>query len=238
MSIARLGLCDADILANIRSIENSWIPRIQNDAAVRGAFQNTWIPTVVEQSPRGERSYDLWSRLMKDRIVFIGDQIYDQMANVIVAQFLFLEKEDPDKDIEVYINSPGGSVIAGLAIYDTMQHIRPDIATTVVGMAASMGAVLLSGGTKGKRGGLVNSRIMIHQGSAGFQGTPSDIEIQAREVLRFKEVLTKILAENCDKEFSQVSKDIDRDYWMSPEEGVQYGIIDAVFNRQKTSAEG
>jgi ATP-dependent Clp protease protease subunit len=210
MSIDKLGLCDADILANIRSIEN------------------TWIPTVVEQSPRGERAYDLWSRLMKDRIVFIGDQIYDQMANIIVAQFLFLEKEDPDKDIEVYINSPGGSVIAGLAIYDTMQHIKPDVATTVVGMAASMGAVLLSGGTKGKRSALPNSRIMIHQGSAGFQGTPSDIEIQAREVLRYKEKLTQILADNCSKEFSQVSKDIDRDYWMSGDEGVEYGIIDNV----------
>jgi ATP-dependent Clp protease protease subunit len=210
MSIDQLGLCDADILANMRSIES------------------TWIPTVVEQSPRGERAYDLWSRLMKDRIVFIGDQIYDQMANVIVAQFLFLEKEDPDRDIEVYINSPGGSVIAGLAIYDTMRHIRPDVATTCVGMAASMGAVLLSGGTKGKRSGLPNSRIMIHQGSAGFSGTPSDIEIQAREVLRFKEILTTILAENCGREFSQVSKDIDRDYWMSPDEGVEYGILDNV----------
>jgi ATP-dependent Clp protease protease subunit len=213
MSIDKLGLADADIIANLRSI------------------QNTWIPTVVEQSPRGERAYDLWSRLMKDRIVFIGDQIYDQMANVIVAQFLFLEKEDPDKDIEVYINSPGGSVIAGLAIYDTMRHIKPDIATTCVGMAASMGAVLLSGGTKGKRASLPNSRIMIHQGSAGFSGTPSDIEIQAREVLRFKEKLTEILAENCGREFAQVSRDIDRDYWMSGEEGVAYGIIDEVLKR-------
>ena len=210
MSIDKLGLCDADILANIRSIEN------------------TWIPTVVEQSPRGERAYDLWSRLMKDRIVFIGDQVTDAMANVVVAQFLFLEKEDPDKDIEVYINSPGGSVIDGLAIYDTMRHIKPDVATTVIGMAASMGAVLLSGGTKGKRSALPNSRIMIHQGSAGFRGTPSDIEIQAREVLRYKEKLTQILADNCGKDFASVSKDIDRDYWMSPEEGAEYGIIDNV----------
>jgi ATP-dependent Clp protease protease subunit len=214
MSIERLGLADADILANIRSI------------------QNTWIPTVVEQSPRGERAYDLWSRLMKDRIVFIGDQIYDQMANVIVAQFLFLEKEDPDRDIEVYINSPGGSVIAGLAIYDTMRHIKPDVATTVVGMAASMGAVLLSGGTKGKRASLPNSRIMIHQGSAGFSGTPSDIEIQAREILRYKEKLTGILAENCGRDVEQVAKDVDRDYWMSAEEGVAYGIIDEVLSRK------
>ena len=195
------------------------------------SIQNTWIPTVVEQSPRGERAYDLWSRLMKDRIVFIGDQIHDQMANVIVAQFLFLEKEDPDKDIECYINSPGGSVMAGLAIYDTMRHIKPDVGTVCVGMAASMGAVLLSGGTKGKRSSLPNSRIMIHQGSAGFQGTPSDIEIQARLVLSFREKLTEILAENCGREFSQVARDIDRDYWMTPQEGVEYGIIDNVLSR-------
>lgn len=199
-------------------------------AYIRG-IQNTWIPTVVEQSPRGERAYDLWSRLMKDRIVFIGDQIHDQMANVIVAQFLFLQKEDPDKDIECYINSPGGSVMAGLAIYDTMKHIKPDVGTICVGMAASMGAVLLSGGTKGKRGSLPNSRIMIHQGSAGFQGTPSDIEIQARLVLSFREKLTEILAENCGKEFSQVARDIDRDFWMTPQEGVEYGIIDEVLSR-------
>jgi len=191
----------------------------------------TWIPTVIEQSPRGERAYDLWSRLMKDRIVFIGDQVHPTMANIIVAQFLFLEKEDPDKDIEVYINSPGGDVMAGLAIYDTMKHIKPDIATTCVGMAASMGAVLLSGGTKGKRAALPNSRIMVHQGSAGFQGTPSDIEIQVRLVMSFKEKLTEILAENCGREFSQVSRDIDRDYWMNPQEGVEYGIIDQVLSR-------
>jgi ATP-dependent Clp protease protease subunit len=191
----------------------------------------TWIPTVIEQSPRGERAYDLWSRLMKDRIVFIGDQVHPTMANIIVAQFLFLEKEDPDKDIEVYINSPGGDVMAGLAIYDTMRHIKPDIATTCVGMAASMGAVLLSGGTKGKRAALPNSRIMVHQGSAGFQGTPSDIEIQVRLVMSFKEKLTEILAENCGREFSQVSRDIDRDYWMNPQEGVEYGIIDQVLSR-------
>jgi len=191
----------------------------------------TLIPTVVEQTPRGERGYDLWSRLMKDRIVFIQSEVEPVMANIVVAQLLFLEKEDPDKDIEVYINSPGGDVIAGLAIYDTMKHIRPEIATTVVGMAASMGAILLSGGTKGKRAALPNSRIMIHQGSAGFRGTPSDIEIQAREVLRFKEKMTQILAENCGREFAQVSKDIDRDYWMSADEAVEYGIIDAVVRR-------
>ena len=191
----------------------------------------TWIPTVVEQSPRGERAYDLWSRLMKDRIVFIGDQIHPAMANIIVAQFLFLEKEDPDKDIEVYINSPGGDVMAGLAIYDTMRHIKPDIATTCVGMAASMGAVLLSGGTKGKRAALPNSRIMIHQGSGAYQGTPKDMEISMRLHMSFVERLTSIIADNSNREFSQVSRDMDRDYWMTSEEGVEYGIIDTVLGR-------
>ncbi len=191
----------------------------------------TWIPTVVERTPRGVESYDLWSRLMKDRIVFIGDQVHPTMANIIVAQFLFLEKEDPDKDIEVYINSPGGDVMAGLAIYDTMRHIKPDVATTCVGMAASMGAILLSGGTKGKRAALPNSRIMIHQGSAGTQGTPKDMEIYMRLVMSFQERLTSILSENCDREFSQVQRDIDRDYWMTSQEGVEYGIIDQVLTR-------
>jgi len=191
----------------------------------------TWIPTVVERTPRGVESYDLWSRLMKDRIVFIGDQVHPTMANIIVAQFLFLEKEDPDKDIEVYINSPGGDVMAGLAIYDTMRHIKPDVATTCVGMAASMGAILLSGGTKGKRAALPNSRIMIHQGSAGTQGTPKDMEIYMRLVMSFQERLTSILSENCGREFSQVQRDIDRDYWMTAQEGVDYGIIDQVLTR-------
>jgi ATP-dependent Clp protease, protease subunit len=186
------------------------------------------VPIVVEQTPRGVEQYDIWSRLMKDRIVFIGDAIEEHMANIVIAQLLFLEKEDPDKDIDVYIQSPGGSVIAGLAIYDTMQLIKPDIRVTVVGMAASMGAVLTSGGTKGKRAALPNARIMIHQGSAGFSGTPSDIEIQAREVLKFKEVLTQILADNCGQSFDQVSKDIDRDKWMSAKEAVEYGIVDEV----------
>lgn len=191
----------------------------------------TFIPTVIEQSPRGERAYDLWSRLMKDRIVFIGDQVHSTMANVIVAQFLFLEKEDPDKDIEVYINSPGGDVMAGLAIYDTMRHIKPDVATTCVGMAASMGAILLSGGTKGKRSALPNSRVMIHQGSAGTQGTPKDMEIYMRLVMSFQDRLTSILAENCSREYSQVQKDLDRDYWMTAHEAVDYGIIDQVLTR-------
>ena len=191
----------------------------------------TWIHTGIGQSSRGVRAYDLWSRLMKDRIVFIGDQIHPSMANIIVAQFLFLEKEDPDKDIEVYINSPGGDVMAGLAIYDTMRHIKPDIATTCVGMAASMGAVLLSGGTKGKRSALPNSRIMIHQGSGAYQGTPKDMEISMRLHMSFVERLTSIIADNSNREFSQVSRDMDRDYWMTSEEGVEYGIIDNVLSR-------
>ena len=191
----------------------------------------TFIPTVVEQSPRGERSYDLWSRLMKDRIVFIGSEIEPTMANVTVAQLLFLEKEDPDKDIEIYINCPGGDVMAGMAIYDTMRHVKCDVATTCVGMAASMGADLLSGGTKGKRAALPNARIMIHQGSAGFRGTPSDILIQAELVMSMKKKQIEILAENCGRTVEQVAQDIDRDYWMTPPEGVEYGIIDQVVSR-------
>ena len=190
-----------------------------------------FVPTVIEQSPRGERAYDIWSRLMKDRIVFIGQQIESTMANVVIAQFLFLEKEDPDKDIEVYINSPGGDVMAGLAIYDTMRHIKPDIATTCVGMAASMGAVLLSGGTKGKRSALPNSRMMIHQGSGSYQGTPKDMEISMRLHTSLVDRLTLIIADNSGREFSQVTRDMDRDYWMTSEEGVEYGIIDNVLNR-------
>jgi ATP-dependent Clp protease protease subunit len=191
------------------------------------------VPIVVEQTPRGVEQYDIWSRLMKDRIVFIGDVIEEHLANIVIAQLLFLEKEDPDKDIDVYIQSPGGSIIAGLAIYDTLQLVKPDIRVTVVGMAASMGAVLASGGTKGKRAALPNARIMIHQGSAGFSGSPSDIEITAREVLGYKERLTRILAENCGQDFERVSRDIDRDYWMSAEEGVAYGIIDEVLKNKR-----
>jgi len=187
----------------------------------------------VEQTPRGVEQYDIWSRLMKDRIVFIGDAIEEHLANIVIAQLLFLEKEDPDKDIDVYIHSPGGSVSAGLAIYDTMQLVKPEIRVTVVGMAASMGAVLASGGTKGKRASLPNARIMIHQGSAGFSGTPSDIEIQAREIMRWKEILSKILAENCGQTYEQVLQDIDRDKWMSAQEGVAYGIIDEVLISKK-----
>jgi ATP-dependent Clp protease protease subunit len=190
------------------------------------------IPMVVEQSARGERAYDIYSRLLKDRIIFIGTPIDDDIANLVVAQMLFLEKEDPDRDIELYINSPGGSVIAGLAIYDTMQVVKPDIATTCVGHAMSMAAILLTAGTKSKRYALPNSRIMIHQGSAGFQGTPSDIDIMAREILRYKSLYVKLLSEHTGQPAERIEKDIDRDYFMSPEEAVEYGIVDRVIEKK------
>ena len=192
------------------------------------------MPFVVEQTARGERSYDIYSRLLKDRIIFIGTPIDDDIANVVVAQMLFLQKEDPDKDIELYINSPGGSVIAGLAIYDTMQIIKPDVATLCVGHAMSMGAVLLAGGTKGKRSSLPNARIMIHQGSAGFHGTPSDIDIVAKEVLRYKSLLIDLLAKHSGQPLEKVQKDIDRDFYMSPDEASEYGIIDKVLTASTT----
>ncbi|HEX5324129.1 MAG TPA: ATP-dependent Clp protease proteolytic subunit [Capsulimonadaceae bacterium] len=190
------------------------------------------VPVVVEQTPRGVEQYDIWSRLMKDRIVFIGDAIEEHMANIVIAQLLFLEKEDPDKDIDVYIQSPGGGVYAGLAIYDTMQLIKPDIRVTVVGMAASMGAVLTSGGTKGKRAALPHARLMIHQGSAGFQGAIPDFEVMAREFFNARDQLTHILAENCGQPADKVSRDMDRDKWMSPQEAVEYGLIDEVLTKE------
>ena len=187
------------------------------------------IPMVVEQTGRGERAYDIFSRLLKERIVFIGTPIDDSIASLTIAQLLFLQSEDPDKDINLYINSPGGSVSAGLAIYDTIQYIRPDVATTCIGMAASMGAVLLAGGTKGKRAGLPNSRIMIHQPWGGVQGTASDISIQAEEILRTKKRLNEILAFHCGRPIDQLEKDTDRDRYMSSEEAKTYGLIDNVF---------
>jgi ATP-dependent Clp protease, protease subunit len=187
------------------------------------------IPMVVEQTGRGERAYDIFSRLLKERIVFIGTPIDDSIASLVIAQLLFLQSEDPDKDINVYINSPGGSVSAGLAIYDTMQYIRPNVATTCMGMAASMAAVLLSGGTKGKRSGLPNSRIMIHQPWGGVQGTASDISIQAEEILRTKRRLNEILAFHTGRSVEQVEKDTDRDRYLSSEEAKSYGLIDNVF---------
>jgi ATP-dependent Clp protease protease subunit len=183
---------------------------------------------VVEQSARGERAYDIYSRLLKERIIFIGTPVDDDISNLVVAQLLFLEKEDPDKDIEFYINSPGGLVTAGLAMYDTMQIIKPDVATICIGQAASMAAVLLAGGAKGKRYALPNARMMIHQGSAGFQGTPSDIDIQAKEVLRYKAILNQILAKHTGQTVEKVTRDTDRDYFMSSAEAVEYGLIDEV----------
>ena len=191
------------------------------------------VPYVIEQTGQGERSYDIYSRLLKDRIIMLSGEIFDEMANAVIAQMLFLEKEDPDRDIEIYINSPGGSVISGLAIYDTMQLIKCDVSTICVGSSMSMGAVLLSSGAKGKRSALPNSRIMIHQGSAGFEGTPSDIDIQAKEVLRYREVLAGILADNSGKSAKQVLKDIDRDFFMSPAEAKEYGLIDNIITGKK-----
>lgn len=189
------------------------------------------IPYVIEQTARGERSYDIWSRLLKDRIIFLGTEVDDYVANLIVAQLLFLEKEDPDKDIDFYINSPGGSVTAGLAMYDAMQHIKCDVATICVGQAASMGAVLLSGGAPGKRYALKHSRIMIHQVSAGFRGTAADINVQAAEINRMMDDLMNILGHHCNKDPMVVRKDCDRDYFMSGAEAVEYGLVDKVLER-------
>lgn len=189
------------------------------------------VPMVVEQSARGERAYDIFSRLLKERIIFIGTPIDDDVANLVVAQLLFLEKEDPDKDIEFYINSPGGLVTAGLAIYDSMQIVRPDIATICVGQAASMAAVLLAGGAKGKRYALPNARIMIHQGSAGFHGSPSDIDIQAKEILRYKALLNELLAKHTGQPKERVEQDTDRDFYMSAEEAKEYGVVDEVLEK-------
>ncbi len=186
------------------------------------------IPMVVEQSNRGERAYDIYSRLLKDRIIFIGSAIDNEVANVIVAQLLFLESEDPEKDISFYINSPGGVVTAGLAIYDTMQYIKPDVATVCIGQAASMGALLLTAGAKGKRFTLPNSRILIHQPLGGAQGQATDIQIQANEILRMKDTLNEILSFHTGQDIKKISKDTDRDYFMSAEESLEYGIVDKV----------
>ena len=190
------------------------------------------IPYVIEQTPRGERSYDIYSRLLKDRIIFIGEEIDDHLASLVVAQLLFLEAEDPDKDIMIYINSPGGSVSAGMAIYDTMRYIRPEVSTICVGMAASMGAFLLSAGTKGKRMALPNAEIMIHQPLGGTNGQASDIKIHADHILEIKNKLNRILSENTGKPLEQVEKDTDRDNYLSAEEAKEYGIIDTVLDRR------
>jgi ATP-dependent Clp protease protease subunit len=194
------------------------------------------MPMVIEQTHRGERAYDIYSRLLKDRIVFLGTPIDDDVANVVIAQLLFLESEDPDKDIHVYINSPGGSVTSGLAIYDTMQYVKAPVSTICLGQAASMGAFLLSGGAKGKRFAVPNARIMIHQPLGGFQGQATDIEIQAKEILRLKAKLNEILAKNTGQPLDRIEKDTDRDYFMGAEEAKAYGLIDEVFVRRKAPA--
>jgi ATP-dependent Clp protease, protease subunit len=190
------------------------------------------IPMVIEQTSRGERSFDIYSRLLNERIIFLGTPVDDQIANLIVAQLLHLESEDPDKDISIYINSPGGVVYAGLAIYDTMQFIKPDIQTICVGMAMSMGSVILMGGAKGKRMSLPNSKVLIHQGSAGFHGQPTDIEIQAKEVIGLKRLLEEITSKHTGQPLERVAKDMDRDYYMTAEEAVEYGIIDRVIEHR------
>ncbi|MCR4425979.1 MAG: ATP-dependent Clp endopeptidase proteolytic subunit ClpP [Firmicutes bacterium] len=189
----------------------------------------TLVPIVVEQTNRGERAYDIYSRLLKDRIIFIGGEIEDNMANLVIAQMLFLQGEDPDKDINLYINSPGGSVSAGLAIYDTMQYVRPQVATVCVGLAASMAAVLLAAGSKGKRYALPYSRILIHQPHGGAQGQATDIEIQAREILRIKGILHEILARHTGQPIDRVKLDTERDHYMSAQEARDYGIVDSIF---------
>jgi ATP-dependent Clp protease protease subunit len=195
-----------------------------------------FIPMVVEQTGRGERAYDIYSRLLKDRIVFLGSVISDEVANVMTAQFLFLESEDPERDIFFYINSPGGSVTAGLAIYDTMQYIRPQISTVCVGQAASMGAVLLAAGAKGKRFALPHSRIMIHQPLGGFQGQATDIDIQAREILRMREELNSILMKHTGQSLKKIEKDTDRDLFMNGKQAQEYGLVDEVIaNRPETA---
>jgi ATP-dependent Clp protease, protease subunit len=200
-------------------------------------YQNYLVPVVVEQTNRGERSYDIYSRLLKERIIILGTPIDDQVANLVVAQLLHLESEDPTKDISIYINSPGGQVYAGLAIYDTMQYIRCDVSTMVFGMAMSMGAILLAGGTAGKRFALPNAKIMIHQGSAGFQGTPTDIDIHAREVLSLRQRMAEILAQHCNRDVEQVHKDIDRDYYMTAAEGKEYGLVDEIIVNRRAQEE-
>ena len=190
------------------------------------------VPMVIEQSGRGERAYDIYSRLLKERVIFLVGPVNDQMANLIVAQLLFLESENPDKDISLYINSPGGSVSAGLAIFDTMNFIKPDVSTLCTGLAASMGAFLLSAGAKGKRFSLPNSRVMIHQPSGGSQGMASDIEIQAKEILYLRERLARIMADNTGQSIEQIHKDTDRDRFMSAEEAVEYGMIDRVLTNR------
>ena len=205
-----------------------------NDLIAQPVNNLGMVPMVVEQTARGERAYDIYSRLLKDRIIFLVGPVEDHMANLVVAQMLFLESENPDKDIHLYINSPGGSVTAGMSIYDTMQFIRPDVSTLCVGQAASMGAFLLAAGSAGKRYALPNSRMMLHQPSGGSRGVAADIEIQAQEILLMRERLNKLIAEHTGKDEATVAKDTDRDFWMSPDAAQEYGLVDKV---QKTRSE-
>lgn len=193
------------------------------------------IPYVIEQTPRGERSYDIYSRLLQDRIVFLGTPIDDLVANTVIAQLLFLAKEDPNRDIDMYINSPGGQIHAGLAIYDTMQHVQPDIATICIGMAASMGAFLLAAGAKGKRSALPHARIMIHQPTGGFYGQATDIMIQAQEILKIKDELNRMLAGHTGQPLDKITQDVERDYYMSPDEAKEYGVIDEILGQDGTT---
>ncbi len=195
------------------------------------------IPIVIEQSGRGERAYDIYSRLLKERIIFLGTPVNDEVANLIIAQILFLESEDPDKDIHFYINTPGGLVTAGMAIYDTMQYVKPPISTLCIGQAASMGAVLLAAGTSGKRFALPHSRILIHQPMGGFQGAASDIEIHAREILRMREELNEVLARHTGQPVGRIQDDTDRDFFMTGDQAKEYGIVDEVISRKPTSTD-
>ena len=195
------------------------------------------IPIVVEQSSRGERAYDIYSRLLKDRIIFMGEQVHDDMANIVIAQMLFLESEDPGKDVNVYINSPGGSVTAGLAIYDTMQYIKPDVSTICMGQSTSMSALLLAAGTKGKRYALRHARIMIHQPLGGVQGQATDIDIQAKEMLRIKETIHRILAKHTGQPMERIRRDTERDFFISSEDALKYGIIDKIITKREIQSE-
>jgi ATP-dependent Clp protease protease subunit len=194
------------------------------------------IPIVIEQTSRGERAYDIYSRLLKDRIIFMGEQVTDDMANIIIAQFLFLESEDPDKDINLYINSPGGSITAGLAIYDTMQYVKPHVTTICTGQASSMAALLLAAGTKGKRFALPHSRIMIHQPMGATQGQATDIDIQAKEIMRLKQAINELFARHTNHDVKRVSRDTERDFFMSGQEALEYGIVDKVITKREMVA--
>jgi ATP-dependent Clp protease protease subunit len=215
-------------------MEKQPLYEMPNDAGNTDRIQNNnLVPMVVEKTERGERAFDIYSRLLKDRIIFLGTPVNDAVASSIVAQMLFLESEDPEKDINLYINSPGGVVSSGFAIYDTMQYVKCDVATTCVGMAASMGALLLAGGAAGKRNLLPNSRVMIHQPLGGVRGQASDIEIEAQEILRIKKLISEILAEHSGKSVDQVMEDTDRNNWLSAEEAKEYGLIDNIMKRKK-----